>query len=335
MTTYDEALERLHRTGPEFEGRLSNHGPMVVEAMGRRGAGEQVHRWTDAYVRRLEEPPGATGPIEDWRAALGDDHRLGDWLAHFDRVVREQPWELTLGTWWPRLLPGIAAGATHGVIRTGHAVAALREEVTVPRLTELGQALGYWAARWQPVPGAAPAGSVTAADAVDRVPRVPDQTGGIGARLAQLASTDDWPDGATVLRGAATDDDVPGFLTGVVAAVVDAYPRIAVGQPTMLVHAATAPNAVRRALPSLPRHLWRPSADAAWTATAAVLAAYAPAPRDRTAPRTDATDTPWRLALHHGGEHVLKLADTALDVADVVGDESVAQAVAVAVLLDA
>lgn len=35
--TYDEALERLHRTGPEFDGYLSNHGPMVVEALSRRG----------------------------------------------------------------------------------------------------------------------------------------------------------------------------------------------------------------------------------------------------------------------------------------------------------
>ena len=46
--TYDEALERLHRTGPEFDGWLSNHGPMVVESLARRGRSEVVHRWTDA-----------------------------------------------------------------------------------------------------------------------------------------------------------------------------------------------------------------------------------------------------------------------------------------------
>lgn len=28
----DEAYERLHRTGPEFDGWLSNHGPMAAEA---------------------------------------------------------------------------------------------------------------------------------------------------------------------------------------------------------------------------------------------------------------------------------------------------------------
>jgi hypothetical protein len=333
--TYDEALERFHATGPEFDGWLSNHGPMVVEAMARRGAGPRVHAWTDRYSRRLEGPPEGTAPVDDWQAALGDPARLGDWLVHFDRAVRDEPWEQTLATWWPRLLPGIAAGATHGVIRAGHAVEALREEVTAPRLAELGQALGYWAARWHPVPSAAPAGSATAAGAVEAAPRVPDQTGGIGYRLSQLDHLADWPDGATGLRGPLTDDDVPGFLTDVVAAVVDAYPRLAVGQPTMLVHAATAPNAVRRALPSLPRDQWRPSADAAWTATAAVLAAYAPAPEARTPPRTTTPDDPWQLALDDGGEHVLKLADTALDVAARIGDDRVALAVAVAVGLDA
>lgn len=31
--TLDEAYERLSSTGPEFDGWLSNHGPMVAEAM--------------------------------------------------------------------------------------------------------------------------------------------------------------------------------------------------------------------------------------------------------------------------------------------------------------
>jgi hypothetical protein len=35
--TLDEAYERLHATGPEFDGWLSNHGPMAAEAMVRTG----------------------------------------------------------------------------------------------------------------------------------------------------------------------------------------------------------------------------------------------------------------------------------------------------------
>ncbi|MFB9840200.1 questin oxidase family protein, partial [Actinoallomurus acaciae] len=186
--TLDEAYERLHRTGPEFEGWLSNHGPMAAESMVRRGHAREVHRWLDRYVRRLDEVPRGTSPVtaDGWRTALGDPHRLGDWLAFFEREVTERPWRTVLETWWPRLLPGIAAGATHGVIRTGHAVHALLDHEDGPRLAELGQALGYWAARWQRVPSAVPSGTAGPASALAAVPRVPDQQAGINHRLGQL-----------------------------------------------------------------------------------------------------------------------------------------------------
>src|SRR5215469_18616902 len=120
---------RLHVTGPEFDGWLSNHGPMAAEAMVRRGHAGSVHGWLDRYMRRLEEFPRASAPIgEDWREALGDPRRVADWTAYFRREVTGQPWRSVLGTWWPRLLPGVAAAATHGAIRVGHAVRALLQD---------------------------------------------------------------------------------------------------------------------------------------------------------------------------------------------------------------
>ena len=56
----DEAYQRLHQTGPEFDGWLSNHGPMAAEAMVRHGHGENVGPWLDGYVRRLEDFPRGT-----------------------------------------------------------------------------------------------------------------------------------------------------------------------------------------------------------------------------------------------------------------------------------
>src|SRR5580692_206929 len=146
-----EAYERFHRTGPEWGAdQLTNHGPMAVEVLVRRGRAEVVPRWVDAYIRRLDELPRATGEITDasWPEALGNGRRIGDWTAYITRQLAEQPWREVFATWWPRLLPGIAAGATHGVIRTGHVVRTLlTTEDNAPTLDELGHALAFWAAR--------------------------------------------------------------------------------------------------------------------------------------------------------------------------------------------
>src|ERR1700678_1269825 len=70
--TLDEAYERLHVTGPEFDGFLSNHGPMAAEAMVRHGHSDLVGPWLDGYMRRLEEFPSGRGPIgPGWQEALG------------------------------------------------------------------------------------------------------------------------------------------------------------------------------------------------------------------------------------------------------------------------
>ncbi|MEV5691066.1 hypothetical protein [Micromonospora globbae] len=343
----DEAYERLHRTGPEYRGWLSNHGPMAAEALARRGHDQGLHRWLDAYVTRLDELPRGLRPIDDWRGALGDPKRAGDWLAYFDRELRERPWREVLGTWWPRLLPGIAAGATHGVIRVGHAVRALLEnDRSVPRRVELGQALGYWAARWQPVPGAdrvlPTGGAVTVAGnptdpeaddgpdveaALAGLPRIPDREGGIRERLGRLPALDGWPEALAALRPARTPAQAEAGLTVLAHQAALGYLRFGHAEPVMLVHAVTAPTAVLRTLPVLDPALWAPSLAAAWSATAAVTSVYAP-PRPAAAPAVAAM-TPAEVfarAARHGDAHVVKLADAVLDAHDATGDRRVLDA---------
>jgi hypothetical protein len=335
--TYDEALDRFHRTGPEFDGWLSNHGPMVVEILSRRGSEGVVHAWTEDYSRRLEPLPRSTYPIteESAVASLGDHRRLADWVSFFEVRVAEGPWAEVLATWWPLLLPGIVAGATHGVIRVGHAVESLRAEDNDVRRRELAHGLGYWAARWQPVMAPAPRGSRDASDLVTTVPRVALQEGGIRDRLAQLTVTDGWAEHEASLRAPETDEDVVPMLDALVDAVVMAYPRVAVGNPTMLVHAATAPHAVARAVPSLPQQLWRPSFDAAWAASSAVLSAYRPAVVGEDRATSMTADDVWRLAVDDGGEHVVKLADSALAVHARTQDPRALAAITTAIELEA
>jgi hypothetical protein len=335
-SSYDEALERFHSTGPEREGWLSNHGPMVIEALARLGRADRVHRWSDRYLSRLDDVPRGIDPIDGraWRDPLGDPVRTGDWIKFFVVEAEQESWQALLVRWWPRLLPGIAAGATHGVIRVGHAVRSLRALETQARRRELAHALAYWAARWQPVPMLSATGARPVASAVEMIPPVPDQEFGIRNRLAQLPDTEGWEGSVRSLRGPEHDDDVPAALTELVNAVVAHYATRAHGNPTMLVHAATAPMAVANTLPSLPKQMWRPSFDAAWSASAAVLAAYAP--RESRPFRTAASaDDVLEQALRHGGEHVIKFADTALSIYETSHDERALAAVLTAVDLDA
>ncbi|MFF7964337.1 questin oxidase family protein [Streptomyces sp. NPDC007903] len=310
----DEALERLHGAGPERMGRLTNHAPMAVEALVARGQAAGVHRWVGLYARKLEEFPAGVERVTqaNWAAALGDSRRVADWVGYFQREVGERGWREVLAEWWPRLLPGMYGGSTHPVIRVGHAVRTLLAEETGPRVNELAHGLGYWAARHRPVAGLTPLpGADSAAAALDAVRPIAVRDGGFPARLDRVTGLPVWAAGVT------DPDEAHRRLTDLVRAATHRYATHAHGEPTMLVHAATAPNAVLRTLPALPRDLWVPSMRAAWTASAAVTAMYAP---DEPVPYAPPGPlTPEELserALAHGDEHVIKLTDTALDVGD-------------------
>ncbi len=332
----DEAYQRLHATGPEFDGWLSNHGPMAAEAMVRRGQADRVHRWLDGYMARLEEFPRGAGPIgPSWQDALGDPRRIADWTAYFEREVSGQPWPQVLEAWWLRLLPGVAAAATHGVIRVGHAVRALKEDgEDADHRTELAHGLAYWAARWQPVPGVPAAGpppvaaragagepaGPAVAGALAAVPRIADQSGGIRDRLARLASLPGWPAAVAAPQIPASAGALQPWLAGLVDAAATRYLWYGHGEGVMLVHSATAPNAILRTLPALDQRLWAPSAAAAWAAAAALTAIYAPAAPAEPAALPgppggpQAAEETFARAVEHGDEHVIKFADTAADV---------------------
>lgn len=313
MTTdgiLDEAYERLHQTGPELVGGLTNHGPMVVECLTQLGRSQDVHRWLDGYAAELDTRPGGRG-IQRWQDALGDSRLLGDWLEHLARDDR--PWQELLALWWPRLLPGMAAAATHGVIRTGHAVRALRAGETAPRRAELASALAYWAALWQPAPSVRPTGLRSAREALASVPVLAEQHGRAGERLSRLSSAPGWTEAATALRPVR---DPTADLGAVVDAALRTYAGRAHADPVMLVHAVTAPAAVLLTLPSLPAVLHRASAETAWATTAALVAAYAaPAARPARTAARDVDDTV-EQAVRHGDAHVLKLTEAAVRAGD-------------------
>jgi hypothetical protein len=299
-------------------------------------------------MSRLDEFPQGMGPIgADWQGALGDVRRVADWTTFFGREIAEQPWREVLNAWWPRLLPGVAAAATHGLIRVGHAVRALLTDgEDDARIAELAHGLAYWAARWQTVPAGDAGGSAAAAgmahpptpqQQLAAVPRIAEQSGGAMDRLAKLDSLPGWP---SVLAGfsiPAEPEQIRALLASLVDATTCRYLLYGHGNGIMLVHSTTAPNAVLRTLPALDDGLWAPSLAAAWAASSALTAIYAPTepasrewlpepPAGRESREDVGRDT-FARAVEHGGEHVIKFADTAVEVFARTGDPDAIAAV--------
>ena len=118
----EDALSLLAPTGPEYAGKLANHGPMAAQALVALERPDAVVPWVETYRKRLLAHPGGTRPIDPagWREALGDNDRVGDWIVLFRRELEERPWKVVLAEWTARLSPGVVAAAFHGAIRTAH-----------------------------------------------------------------------------------------------------------------------------------------------------------------------------------------------------------------------
>jgi hypothetical protein len=318
-----DALDRLRRTGPEFNGFLANHGPMAAEALTRIGGADAVPRWVDGYLPRLMDAPEVVRGVRDadWREHLGDPRLFGDWIDYLRRQAQQMEWRELLRLWWPRLVPGLAASATHGVIRTAHAVRSLRAAGVHPEpllVDELAQGLGFWAARYQVLPGAprlrGPDGAIEATARLPRLdPDEPSDGPGVTGRLRALdrvdgfvAGLDNW--GAPTDADAALDD-VISAAARIVAARADA--------PIAYCHAVTAPAAVRLVLPELPAAQHPASVAAAWQVAAGIVAAFAAPRHADEAIRVDTDPQPLldhlpERAIAHGDEHVIKLTEAAV-----------------------
>lgn len=317
----DESLGRLAVTGPEYGNGLSNHGPMAAEALVRLGRPGAVRPWLDRYLGRLDERPRGTDRItgDTWRDALGQPRRVADWEAFLRAQLAAEPWPDVLARWWPRLLPGVTAAATHGIIRTAHAARSLaRAQTASPaalRRDELARALAYWAASYVELPGCQrTAGHLDLAGAVRALPVVAGPVDGdlIVARLRSgLAREPGFAPAVAALRPPADPVADLRDLAREFARIFLAHGR---RQPVTFLHAVTAPVAAYSVLPLLPAYLARPTYDALWQAGAALYTVHAggatpePLPADVPPAPDDLADR----AVAAGDEHAIKLTEACL-----------------------
>ena len=315
----DEMLDLLSFAGTERANGNANHGPMAAEALFTMDRSESVLPWVEKYKTGLIEGPEATNPIShsDWREFLGDRSRLGDWTAFFDRELADNTWQDTLQKWIPPLAPAVMAAATHGLLRTSHAVRSLSAQETPQRLHELAQGLGYWAARYQVLPGSpSPThGNFLPSAAVGYVDRLHGpEFEGSGSIQQQMMGLDEHPEFAPAIDLVDTGGDLSAFISSLTETFAGLY---LANQKNLIafVHTVTAPSALRTLAPYVAEADARLAARFAWQACAGIYSWYSVVPPLDTEgleePPVDHEDLIDR-AVAAGGAHSIKFTEACL-----------------------
>jgi hypothetical protein len=314
----EDALALLAPTGPEYAGRLANHGPMAAEALVVLDRPDAVVPWVEKYRKRLREHPASTRPIDAkaWREALGEGDRVGDWIVFFRRQVEERPWKTVLGEWTARLSPGVVAAAFHGAIRTAHAVRSLEASETPARRRELAEGLGYWAATYNALPEASPPARPPAgrrpSAAIAGVPILPpDRRISYGNITDRLSPLDGFPAFASVADTVDPSGDANAFLSDMTETFASVYlASVPPGSVITFLHGVTGPVAVRTLLPYIPPEEQQRLLRYTWQAAASFYSSAG----GKTGPRltTDALPTRDELtdrAIATGDEHAIKFTE--------------------------
>lgn len=252
-----DVLARMSGTGGEFGGFLSNHGPMAADAMIRLGGADRVDAWARMYAVVLEPAPPATGTDlsgDHWRESLGIGSTEGDWFGMFRRAITESGWPAVVEVWWPRLLPGAAASAAHGLIRTAHAIRNLADGHEGELLhDELAAGLALWASRYVTLPGAPRLSGDSSLDAaiegLPRLdPRTPSRGPGLVGRLAALHGLDGFADALDRWAPTGTvESGLDELISGAARLVL-----IRSDNPIAYCHVVTVPAAARAVLDHVP-----------------------------------------------------------------------------------
>jgi hypothetical protein len=317
----DEALSTFATTAPLFGSHgLSNHGPMASEVLDYMGRAEAIPAWVAAYRTKLDDaPPPADKPLSEseWPQALGARDRFPEWLALFETEIADQPVQAVVGEWVPRLVPGTIGAATHGLIRTAHALRALRGADTGPRRLELAHGLAHWATQYQELPGPPLLiGHQDVPHALADLPYLPEETPQeflITEQVAHVADIADEFEQSVASLG--HSGDPIALLDALAIGGARAYLRNAGdGNPIALIHTVTAPLALEMVLPWLAEEDREAALAYAWQAVAAIHVAYA---IDRHAPdeasgALPTTDELVEAAAVSGDEHALKLTEAVL-----------------------
>lgn len=313
---HDSALSSMAGIAPELRNGAPNHAPMVIEALAALGRQQNVLPWLEHYRCRLAEGQQTSVVLDErqWPAARGRFDLLGEWQNLFRADLARSSWRELLGRWLPRLIPGSMAAGTHGVIRTAHAVRALRNEVTAARLDELAMALGYCAARYRTV-GEAPQlqGNLDLEAALRDLPLLEPQIDRRGPPPRIVRLLNERPEFTAAVNRLAPPRDISAALAALAEGGARLYLDGADRHPLVLLHAVTGPAAVHLLVADASPEVCRIAFSYVWQAVAAWAAAFGGKLLRRTQePPADSWGEIVADAIYLGDEHAIKLTEACL-----------------------
>ena len=226
-------LDRCQAFAPEYGEGLSTHLPMALHALHSLGAPPAR---LQALFDRIAPGLQPCGPA--WRTAPPMLGRIDDfeaWRALLEAELANDGQPALLARHLPRLMPGVAGVAFHGLIRTAHGLAAGHSG-------ELLSGLAYWAARYAPLLPA-DAGPTTATATLSAAAAPSATRGGLALPdwLAALQAL--RPPGGTPARLIAGRmqawAQVPGFGPAASALRIEADTLAALARHAALLYAAS------------------------------------------------------------------------------------------------
>ncbi len=311
----------------EYGHRRGNHAPMGAEALVAIGHGRDAVAWTRNYIDQhgmAQRPVGRELGADEWSEALGNQDRIGDWNTTMRAHVAARPWAEVVREWLPRLMPGLAAAATPGVIRTAHALRSIERADTELRRNEVADGLAYWAAYYQPVAALSSSGGTArlASQALGDVPIVDKRRRSRQMMVSLEARARD----ARFLAVANGARPAPGregeFLTDLTSTFAGLYAAHGADQPVPFIHAVTGPAAVRLLFPYVEADARTNALSYAWHTAAGLWSSFAPGPATRSPVQPETRD--WRTllarAVDNGDVHAIKLTEACWREADTAPD---------------
>lgn len=251
---FDEALQKMSDIAP-----LGNHGPMAAEALVALGESKRLPTFVNNFLTEFSNTfPSKKQKIEEnkWQDFIGKGEYITDWTVFFEQEVSKNDWKNLVSKWSNRLAPGLSASATHGLIRTGHAVRSLKTKVTDLRKRELAQAFGYWAAQYQEIPTSNDKRNLRLdlPDAIAKIPILPPrkfiQKGNI---MLELRNLNDFKEFTEVTNFIELKGDPEILISNLTEAFSIAYlERITQRNLIRLIHIITSLASIRSLLSLVP-----------------------------------------------------------------------------------